>query len=82
MSFSHAFLLPLFKSCVNPHIRDFPLYRLIDMKRTWSRKPNLLNPKCPDCGSITHKLGFTVTRSGKKQRFQCTECGKVFHGEK
>lgn len=41
---------------------------------------------CPSCGKSTlHKRGFTYSRSGKYQRFQCTSCGswhKSRHMEK
>lgn len=38
---------------------------------------------CPDCGSTyTHKIGFMITRSGKKQKWQCTVCGRAFHEER
>ncbi len=31
---------------------------------------------CPSCASKNvHKRGYTYTMSGKKQRFQCTDCG-------
>ena len=39
---------------------------------------NLNNPRCPECGSITRKLGFLPTRKGKKQRYQCIECARTF----
>lgn len=34
---------------------------------------------CPDCGGVdVQKRGFSYTRSGKYQRFQCTSCGNWF----
>lgn len=33
---------------------------------------------CPSCGSDhVHKHGFKVTKTGKKQRYQCQECGTI-----
>jgi len=39
-----------------------------------------LKQKCPSCGSAnTEKYGFTITsRKGKRQRYHCRNCGKVF----
>jgi len=35
--------------------------------------------KCPECGSTeTKKLGFLLTRKGKKQRYQCKNCVLTF----
>jgi len=35
---------------------------------------------CPECGSTSvRKMGFTLTRRGKKQRLQCKNCGRVFY---
>jgi len=41
-------------------------------------KHNLDNPKCPDCGGISHKTGFLPLRSGKVQRWVCINCGRSF----
>jgi ferritin-like protein len=35
-----------------------------------------LTKECPHCGGRLVKAGFKVTRSGKRQRFQCAECGR------
>jgi transposase-like protein len=37
--------------------------------------------KCPDCSSEhVCKIGKKITRKqGKKQRYQCTDCGKTFY---
>jgi transposase-like protein len=35
-----------------------------------------LTKKCPHCHGRLVKAGFKVTRSGKRQRFQCIECGR------
>lgn len=43
--------------------------------------PNENNPKCPECGGITHKTGFIVNRTCKKQKYHCRECGLNFSGE-
>jgi transposase-like protein len=39
---------------------------------------NLSNPKCPDCGGITQKLGFHTTRNQRVQRYHCISCGRSF----
>ena len=35
---------------------------------------------CPECGS-THvvRAGLKITRQGKKQRWQCANCGRTFY---
>jgi len=39
--------------------------------------------KCPECGSTAVvRIGFVVTRSGKKQRCKCNKCGRTFYMEK
>ena len=36
---------------------------------------------CPSCGSKKlEKRGFSYTQAGKKQRYQCTDCGHWSHG--
>jgi ferritin-like protein len=35
-----------------------------------------LTKECPYCGGRLVKAGYKVTRSGKRQRFQCTSCGR------
>jgi len=36
--------------------------------------------ECPKCGSEeTVKIGFRMTTSGKKQRYQCQKCGRTFY---
>jgi transposase-like protein len=39
--------------------------------------------KCPNCGSSKiRKFGFVITlKKGKKQRFQCYDCGKTFYSK-
>ncbi len=35
--------------------------------------------KCPNCGSTQlRKYGITILSGKKKQRRQCTECGRTF----
>lgn len=36
------------------------------------------NPACPDCKGTSQKWGTYPARSGKVQKYKCTECGKVF----
>lgn len=36
-------------------------------------------PNCPACGGESVKVGFRITRSGRKQRYQCKACGKTFY---
>lgn len=39
------------------------------------------DPSCPSClSSNVSKRGFSVTRTGKKQRFQCSDCGSWSSG--
>jgi len=50
------------------------------------KKLSCLNPECPlhgkvDSGSIT-RHGFYRTRSGKRRRYRCVECGKTFSSTK
>lgn len=33
------------------------------------------NYKCPNCGGVRVRRGFRVTANGKKQRYQCNQCG-------
>lgn len=36
--------------------------------------------KCPECGSAAIvRIGFIVTREGKKQRHKCNSCGRTFY---
>lgn len=36
--------------------------------------------KCPECNSTTVvRIGFIVTKSGKKQRYKCNKCGRTFY---
>lgn len=38
---------------------------------------------CPECNSEKiSKSGFKVTRTGRKQRYQCQNCGKTFYEQK
>jgi len=38
--------------------------------------------KCPECGSATVvRIGFIVTREGKKQRHKCNKCGRTFYAQ-
>jgi predicted Zn finger-like uncharacterized protein len=38
--------------------------------------------KCPECGSTKIvRFGSIPTRSGKKQRYRCQECGRTFYAE-
>lgn len=40
--------------------------------------------KCPksDCQSLdVWKFGFTITKNGKRQRFQCKKCGHIWREE-
>jgi len=32
--------------------------------------------ECPHCHGRLVRAGFKITRSGKRQRFQCTQCGR------
>jgi len=37
--------------------------------------------KCPECrSSHVVKCGFKMTRSGRKQRLTCQNCGRSFYG--
>lgn len=36
--------------------------------------------KCPVCNySHIVKVGYRMTKSGRKQRFQCMKCGSTFY---
>jgi len=35
-----------------------------------------LTKECPYCHGRLIRAGFKITRSGKRQRFQCTSCGR------
>ena len=35
-----------------------------------------LTKECPFCHGHLIKAGYKVTRSGRRQRFQCTSCGR------
>jgi hypothetical protein len=38
--------------------------------------PNDPHAHCPAClGNDLQKRGFVITRTGRKQRFQCNDCG-------
>ena len=41
-------------------------------------KHNLENPRCPDCGGISHRAGYHTTCSGKVRQYQCIVCGRSF----
>jgi hypothetical protein len=32
--------------------------------------------ECPSCGGRLVRAGYKVTRSGRRQRFQCVKCGR------
>lgn len=34
--------------------------------------------KCPECGGRAVKCGFKPSRQGRKQRYQCVSCARVF----
>jgi len=34
--------------------------------------------KCPECKGRVVKCGFKLTRAGRKQRYQCVVCARVF----
>ena len=36
------------------------------------------NISCPKCGGKVIKSGFSIRSGGKKQRYQCKDCGFVF----
>lgn len=36
------------------------------------------NPPCPKCGGRTVKSGKEIRVGGKRQRYQCTECGSTY----
>jgi len=35
-----------------------------------------LTRECPHCHGRLVRAGFKVTRAGRRQRFQCTQCGR------
>ncbi|NLV26846.1 MAG: hypothetical protein GXY48_06740 [Methanomicrobiales archaeon] len=37
---------------------------------------------CPKCGGKLIKSGFAIRSGGKRQKYQCKECGYVFVEEK
>jgi len=39
--------------------------------------------KCPECGDDEKviKSGTNATRKGRKQRYQCQRCGRIWVGE-
>ncbi len=38
---------------------------------------------CPECRSNkVVRMGFIVTRNGKKQRYRCNKCGRTFYVNK
>lgn len=63
----------------------YRLYHKLKMWHTGHPNSNLYHEtthKCPVCNSNTQKRGFTYTRVGKYQRYQCTKCGAWSKGEK
>jgi predicted RNA-binding Zn-ribbon protein involved in translation (DUF1610 family) len=64
------------------------LVRIYEKLKPWHTghpNSNLYNEtthRCPVCGGKTQKRGFMVTRVGKYQRYQCTECGAWSKGER
>ena len=36
-------------------------------------------PRCPECGGEGVKIGFKITRRGRKQRWLCRNCGRTFY---
>jgi transposase-like protein len=46
----------------------------------WVCKMEKNSVKCPECGS-THiiKMGWRITRHGRKRRLQCQKCGRTFY---
>jgi len=58
---------------IRPFIVSHPNLNLITDKEGCS---------CPSCQSTSlMKRGFTITKTGKKQRYQCTECGSWSSGK-
>jgi len=39
----------------------------------------LENPKCPQCGSKSQKAGKITTKTEKKQRYKCINCGTTYY---
>lgn len=64
------------------------LYRVYNLLKGWHTghpNHNVYNGtthKCPNCGGETQKRGFTFTRVGKYQRYQCKACYAWSKGEK
>ena len=57
---------------LRPWMKDHPNLNVI----------NLTLSACPACGSEDlHKRGFSITRSGQKQRYQCQDCGMWSQGK-
>jgi DNA polymerase elongation subunit (family B)/predicted RNA-binding Zn-ribbon protein involved in translation (DUF1610 family) len=61
------------------------VYELLKSWHTGHPNSNLYNHtthNCPVCGKSTQKRGYTYTRVGKYQRYQCTSCGAWSKGER
>jgi hypothetical protein len=51
---------------------------MIDMSE---KHLNLKTVACPNCNTKSlRKYGFSITIKGKKQRYQCKDCGHTFNG--
>jgi len=42
----------------------------------------LENPKCPQCGSKSQKTGKITTKTQKKQRYKCINCGTTYYADR
>lgn len=59
---------------LRPYITNHPNLALIAGKE--------VDTACPSCqGSSVIKRGFSITRTGRKQRYQCTDCGSWSSGK-
>jgi len=48
------------------------------LEKILTKKPE----SCKNCGSSSFvKRGLDISTKGKKQRFQCLNCGKVTYGD-
>lgn len=55
----------------------------VDLKVNRSLIANNNREGCPNCGSLElRKRGFTITRAGKYQRYQCKSCGHTHKSHK